>query len=284
MEPTVVGDAATAQRSFYGEPNGHTTRETHVPKGANRVRAPSAAHEDFGAGLTPITPGLVRRERARRRVVVHGDEGRGVQLRERVRRTSGEFAQFGINVTVLEPGQSGLYHSEATQEAFLVLSGVCTLLVEGRSGALGRWDSSTLPRGPTPFVGAGDGPCVILMVGSRSEAGEVRYPVSELAARSARAWRRRPPTGAGLHEAEWFRRERPPNWALAALGASSLATFPHAGARDPPLFGSRRRSCRGAFPKHWPTLCLPPSASGNGAHQCRDLGRHGRPSPAAPLS
>ena len=32
-------------------------------------------------------------------------------------------------------------------------------------------------------VGAGDGPCVILMVGARSEDGEILYPVSELAAR-----------------------------------------------------------------------------------------------------
>jgi uncharacterized cupin superfamily protein len=33
------------------------------------------------------------------------------------------------------------------------------------------------------FVGAGDEPCVILMVGSRSEDWRVHYPVSELAAR-----------------------------------------------------------------------------------------------------
>jgi uncharacterized cupin superfamily protein len=41
-----------------------------------------------------------------------------------------EFAQFGINVTVLEAGQTGLYHAESNQEAFLVLSGECALLVE----------------------------------------------------------------------------------------------------------------------------------------------------------
>jgi hypothetical protein len=33
------------------------------------------------------------------------------------------------------------------------------------------------------FVGAGDGPCVVLMAGARSEDWRVLYPVSELAAR-----------------------------------------------------------------------------------------------------
>ena len=62
------------------------------------------------------------------------------------------------------------------------------------------------------FVGAGDGPCVILMVGSRSGPG-VHYPVSELAARYGASvaeetsdWRQAYAT------AEWFRRERPPSW------------------------------------------------------------------------
>ena len=63
------------------------------------------------------------------------------------------------------------------------------------------------------FVGAGEGPCVILMVGSRSGPG-VRYPVSELAARYGASvaeetsdWRQAYAT------VERFRRERPPNWA-----------------------------------------------------------------------
>src|SRR5438445_8461795 len=33
------------------------------------------------------------------------------------------------------------------------------------------------------FVGAGDGPCVILMAGARLENEQLHYPVSELAAR-----------------------------------------------------------------------------------------------------
>jgi uncharacterized cupin superfamily protein len=33
------------------------------------------------------------------------------------------------------------------------------------------------------FVGAGDGPCAILMIGGRPEVEQLHYPVSELAAK-----------------------------------------------------------------------------------------------------
>ena len=50
------------------------------------------------------------------------------------------FAQLGINVTILEPGQNIIYHAESDQEAFLVLSGECRLLVEGEERPLRPWD------------------------------------------------------------------------------------------------------------------------------------------------
>jgi uncharacterized cupin superfamily protein len=60
------------------------------------------------------------------------------------------FPQFGINLNVLEPGQpNALYHSESQQEAFLVLSGECRLLVDGEEGSSGRGTSSTVPLGPS---------------------------------------------------------------------------------------------------------------------------------------
>jgi uncharacterized cupin superfamily protein len=95
------------------------------------------------------------------------------------------FRQFGINLSVLEPdGPKCLYHSESQQEAFLVLSGECRLLVEGEERLLRAWDFFHCPAGTEHvFVGAGDGPCVILMVGVRSEDEQLFYPVSELAAR-----------------------------------------------------------------------------------------------------
>ena len=125
-----------------------------------------------------------------------------------------EFPQLGINVTVLSSGQTSLYHAEANQEAFLVLSGECTLLIENEERRLRPWDFFHAPAWTEhAFVGAGDEPCVILMTGSRSSP-DVRYPVSELAARHGASvaeetsdWRQ---AYAGI---ELFRRERPSNWA-----------------------------------------------------------------------
>lgn len=54
-------------------------------------------------------------------------------------------------------------------------------LSRARSGSCGRGISSTGTE--HILVGAGDGPCVIFMVGGRSEDWNVVYPVSELAAR-----------------------------------------------------------------------------------------------------
>jgi uncharacterized cupin superfamily protein len=95
------------------------------------------------------------------------------------------FKQFGINVSVLAPGEPNcLYHSESQQEGFLVLAGACRLLVEGEERLLEPWDFFHCPPGTQHvFVGVGDGPCVILMVGARSEDEQLLYPVSELAAR-----------------------------------------------------------------------------------------------------
>jgi uncharacterized cupin superfamily protein len=60
-----------------------------------------------------------------------------------------EFAQFGINVTVLEPGQTGLYHAESNQEAFLIFQGSARCSSRTRSDACGPGTSSTFPRGPS---------------------------------------------------------------------------------------------------------------------------------------
>lgn len=97
------------------------------------------------------------------------------------------FPELGYTLAVLPPGQSGgLYHSEATQEDFLVLSGECVLLIEGEERRLKAWDFVHCPAGTLhAFVGAGDEPCVIFMCGSRRgwpEKGIV-YPRSELALR-----------------------------------------------------------------------------------------------------
>jgi uncharacterized cupin superfamily protein len=79
------------------------------------------------------------------------------------------FAQLGVAVLVLEPGEPiGMYHWEADAEGFLVLSGEGLLIVEGEERPLRQWDYFHCPpRTDHMIVGAGDGPCVVLAVGSR---------------------------------------------------------------------------------------------------------------------
>jgi uncharacterized cupin superfamily protein len=93
------------------------------------------------------------------------------------------FPDFGINIQVLEPGQPNcMYHGENAQEDFLVLAGECLLLVEGEERPLKQWDFVHCPPWTQHvFVGAGDGPCAILMVGARPKHEELLYPVSDVA-------------------------------------------------------------------------------------------------------
>jgi uncharacterized cupin superfamily protein len=93
------------------------------------------------------------------------------------------FPDFGINIQVLEPGQPNcMYHGENAQEGFLVLSGECLLLVHGEERRLEQWDFVHSPAWTEHvFVGAGSGPCAILMVGARPKQEELRYPVADVA-------------------------------------------------------------------------------------------------------
>jgi uncharacterized cupin superfamily protein len=95
------------------------------------------------------------------------------------------FADFGVNVRVVWPGDpSAMYHAEDAQEGFLVLSGACMLIVEGQERPLQQWDYFHCPAGTSHvIVGAGDGPCAILMIGSRPDVETIRYPASEIAAK-----------------------------------------------------------------------------------------------------
>ena len=89
------------------------------------------------------------------------------------------FPDFGINIHVLSPGKPNcMYHGENAQEDFLVLSGECLLLIEGEERRLKQWDFVHCPAWTEHvFVGAGNGPCAVLMVGARPETEELRYPV-----------------------------------------------------------------------------------------------------------
>jgi len=172
--------------------------------------------EDSGSGLSPTSDGWF---------VVNVRDATWLTSENGDKRPSGsecnfespmaEFPQFGIRLHVLEPGEpNGLYHAENQQEAFLVLSGECTLLIEGEERLLRPWDFFHSPAGSEHiFVGAGDGPCVILMAGGRAEPWQVLYPVSELAARySASADEETPDPDKAYVGFEPSRRERPSYW------------------------------------------------------------------------
>ena len=92
---------------------------------------------------------------------------------------------LGIGVHVLMPGDTpGYYHAETEQEGFLVLSGECIAVVEGQERRMGPWDYLHCPPGTAHItVGAGDGPCAILMVGTRTPGHGIRYIVDATAAR-----------------------------------------------------------------------------------------------------
>jgi uncharacterized cupin superfamily protein len=96
-----------------------------------------------------------------------------------------EFPQLGFRLHVLLPGQpNGMYHGESGQEDFLVVSGECVLVIEGEERRLKAWDFVHCPPWTHhTFVGAGDGPCVFVMTGSRVGGFEAIYPVNEVAAK-----------------------------------------------------------------------------------------------------
>jgi len=177
---------------------------------------PEARLDDFGSGLAPASEGWF---------VVNVRDAEWLTSENGDKRPSGSecafesnafwFRQLGIRLHALPPGEpNGLYHSESQQECFLVLSGECTLLVEGEERVLRQWDFFHSPPGTEHiFVGAGDGPCVILMAGARSEDWNVLYPVSELAARyGASAEEETSDPKQAYVGFEPSRRERPSYW------------------------------------------------------------------------
>ena len=95
------------------------------------------------------------------------------------------FSRLGINLSVLPPGTAAcMYHGEDEQEDFLVLAGECLLLIEGQERRLRAWDFVHCPAWTEHvFVGAGEGDCLLLAVGTRTKGAGVVYPASELAQR-----------------------------------------------------------------------------------------------------
>jgi len=100
-----------------------------------------------------------------------------------------KFPHLGINIQVLWPGQPmAMYHWEADQEDFLVVSGEGLLIIEGAERPLKAWDFVHCPpETKHTILGAGEGPCVVVAVGARERSVDGPdwggYPVDEVAIR-----------------------------------------------------------------------------------------------------
>lgn len=140
-----------------------------------------------------------------------GPRGAATQL------VADDSAQIGVNLFVLGPGEPmAMYHWEADQEGYLVLSGEATLVVDDREVPLKQWDYVHTPAG-VPHVIVG-GPCVALAIGAREhQAGEDwgGYPLSDVAARHNAsteeetsdpnvAYARFPPRRPSAYREEWL--------------------------------------------------------------------------------
>jgi uncharacterized cupin superfamily protein len=144
---------------------------------------PEAKLEQTDTGLVPTAEGWF---------VLNAKEARWLHADERGARLNfdgeTEFPQVGINIFVLEPGvPMSMYHWEADQEDFLVLSGEGLLIVEGEERPLRAWDFVHCPAETNHvIVGAGDAPCALLAVGARQSQEGDRwggYSVDEAARR-----------------------------------------------------------------------------------------------------
>jgi uncharacterized cupin superfamily protein len=177
---------------------------------------PEAPLEDNGSGLAPAGDGwFVVNVGDAQWLTSEGGAKRATGAECNFESRKAEFTQFGIRIHVLAPGESnGLYHGENQQENFVVLAGECLLLVEGEERPLKQWDFVHCPPWTEHiFVGAGDGPCAILMVGARVGEWQVRYPESEVAARhGASAAAETSDPDVAYADFEPSRRERPSAW------------------------------------------------------------------------
>jgi uncharacterized cupin superfamily protein len=181
---------------------------------------PEARIEQTGDGLVPVAPGWFVLNALEARWRHH--EGRGDSLP--LTGTTDEecethYKQLGIQIVVLGPGEpNGMYHWEADQEGFLVLSGDALLIVEGQERPLKQWDFVFTPAGTNHvFVGACEG-CTLLAVGAREHMATEdwgAYTVDEAALRhgagveeetsdSGAAYARFPPTVPTRYRAGWL--------------------------------------------------------------------------------
>jgi uncharacterized cupin superfamily protein len=144
------------------------------------MTVPEAKLTESGAGLVPEGEGWF---------IVNFADARGLRSERfgAAVRFEGEsqFQDLAFNVRVLRPGEPNcLYHRESQTEAFLVLEGECIAVVEEQERQMRKGDFLFAPPNTAHvFVGAGDGPCAIVMVSARIMPETVNYPVSKVAGR-----------------------------------------------------------------------------------------------------
>lgn len=165
-------------RYSWGMPGGHFKERSAVKMFAGRNRSISEAKLKSAAhGLIPEGEGwyvLNAKDAAWQNNEKFGDfctfEG------------DRRFEQYGINIHVIHPGQPNChYHGEDDQENFLVIKGQCKLLIEGQERLLREWDFVHCPKWTRHvFIGTGNEPCSIVMVGGRTGHGVI-YPAIDLA-------------------------------------------------------------------------------------------------------
>jgi len=114
--------------------------------------------------------------------------GRGARSKFEGLEGEAKFSQLGINIQVIGPGEPmAMYHWEADQEDFLIISGEALAIVEGEERPMGPWDLLHCPAGTKHvIVGAGSGPCVLIAVGARGQSTGPdwgAYTVDEVALR-----------------------------------------------------------------------------------------------------
>jgi uncharacterized cupin superfamily protein len=141
---------------------------------------PEAKLEDHSGGLRPKGEGWFVLNAREAQWFDHDTFGRFTRFEGDPR-----FPEYGINISLVEPGKpSCMYHGENAQEDFLVLAGECLLLIEGEERPLKAWDFVHCPAWTEHvFVGAGEGDCLLLAIGTRTKGAGVVYPASELAQR-----------------------------------------------------------------------------------------------------
>ena len=147
-----------------------------------------ARFERVESGLTPVTAGWFV-VNARDAAWMNNDATQACCIFEsddfvlRGRPDLSEYVKPGAGfvLRVLRPGRpAGMYHAESVQEDFLVLMGECILIIEDQERHLRPWDFVHCPPGAAhTFVGAGDGPCVLLCAGNRDLDDETFWRVAK---------------------------------------------------------------------------------------------------------